>query len=154
MEHTGTLATNHKAFHNYFVEDRLEAGIALTGCEIKSIRAGRVSFGDAYVRAEAGEFWLVNAHVARYEASGHGSYDPMRARKLLLHRREIGLLTSRVKEKGLTLVPLRLYLKGNRAKLEIALGRGKKQYDKRAVVAKREVGREIERALKERATRN
>ena len=127
----------------------MEAGIALTGTEIKSIRAGRVSLGDAYVRPEAGELWLVNAHIARYEAGSYMSHEPTRPRKLLLHRKEINNLTSKVQEKGLTLVPVRLYIKDSIAKVEVALGKGKKLHDKRETITRRETEREIGRAIKQ-----
>ena len=143
-----TVATNRKAYHNYLIQDSLEAGIVLTGTEIKSIRAGRVSVGDAYVKPEAGELWLLNAHIARYEAGSYLSHEPTRPRKLLLHRQQIDNLTSKVSEKGLTLVPLRLYIKGSIAKVEVALAKGKKLYDKRESIARREIEREIGRALK------
>jgi len=143
-----TVATNRKAYHNYHLGDSLEAGIVLTGTEIKSIRAGRVSLGDAYVRPEAGELWLVNAHIARYEASSYLSHEPTRPRKLLLHRKQIDSLTSKVLEKGLTLVPLKLYIKDSIVKLEVALARGKKLYDKRESITRREIEREIGRAIK------
>ncbi len=143
-----TIATNRKAYHRYHIGDSVEAGIVLTGTEIKSIRAGRVNLGDAYIRPEAGELWLANAHIARYEASSYSSHEPMRPRKLLLHRKEINLLTSKVQEKGLTLVPLRLYIKDGMAKVEIALAKGKKLYDKRESITRREIEREIGRALK------
>ncbi len=143
-----TVATNRKAYHNYHVGDSVEAGIVLTGTEIKSIRAGRVSLGDAYVRPEAGELWLVNAHIARYEASSYLSHEPRRPRKLLLHRKQINSLTGKVVEKGLTLVPLRLYIKDSIAKVEVALAKGKKLYDKRESIMRRETDREIGRAVK------
>jgi SsrA-binding protein len=143
-----TIATNRKAYHNYHVLDSLEAGMALTGTEIKSIRAGRISLGDAYVRPEGGELWLLNAHIARYEAGSYLSHTPTRPRKLLLHRKEIDNLTSQVQEKGLTLVPLRLYIKNGVAKVEIAPAKGKKLYDKRETIARRQAKREIERAIK------
>jgi len=143
-----TVATNRKAYHNYNLYDSLEAGIVLTGSEIKSIRAGRVSLGDAYVRPEAGELWLLNAHIARYEASSYLSHEPTRPRKLLLHRKQIDSLTSKLLEKGFTLVPLKLYIKGSIAKVEIALAKGKKLYDKRDSIARREVEREMGRAIK------
>ena len=145
-----TVATNRKAYHNYHLEDRVEAGIVLTGTEIKSIRAGRVSLGDAYVRPSAGELWLVNAHIARYEASGYVSHEPTRPRKLLLHRKQINSLTSKVSERGLTLVPLKLYIKDSIAKVEIALGKGKKLHDKRESITRREVEREMRRVIKRR----
>ena len=143
-----TLATNRKAYHNYLIQDSVEAGIVLTGTEIKSIRAGRVSLGDAYVRPDAGELWLLNAHIARYEAGSYLSHEPTRPRKLLLHRKQIDNLTSKVLEKGLTLVPLKLYIKDSIAKVEVALAKGKKLYDKRESIVRRETEREIGRALK------
>ena len=142
------VVTNRKAYHNYLVQDSAEAGIVLTGTEIKSIRAGRVSLGDAYVRPEAGELWLLNAHIARYEAGSYLSHESARPRKLLLHRNQIDNLTSKVLEKGLTLVPLRLYIKDSIAKIEVALAKGKKLYDKRESIIRRETEREIGRALK------
>ena len=145
-----TLATNRKAYHNYHIGDSIEAGIALTGTEIKSIRAGRVSLADAYVRPEAGELWLLNAHIARYEAGSYLSHQPTRPRKLLLHRKQIDTLTSKVLERGFTLVPLRLYIKDSLAKVEVALAKGKKLYDKRESIARQETEREIERAIKRR----
>jgi len=126
----------------------VEAGIALTGSEIKSIRLGRVSLGDAYVRPEGGDLWLQNAHIARYEASSRFNHEPTRPRKLLLHRKEIRNLTSKVAEKGLTLVPVRLYLKGHLAKVEIALAKGKRLYDKREAISRREMERELGRITK------
>ena len=142
------VATNRKAYHNYFVQDSIEAGIALTGSEIKSIRSGRVSLGDAYVKPEAGELWLLNAHIARYEPGSYLSHEPRRPRKLLLHRKQIDSLTSRVREKGLTLVPLKLYIKDSLAKIELALAKGKRLYDKRESIIRRETEREIDRAIK------
>jgi len=145
-----TAATNRKAYHNYVMQDSMEAGIALTGSEIKSIRMGRISLGDAYIKPEKGELWLVNAHIARYEASSYLSHEPRRPRKLLLHRKEISQLTSQVQQKGFTLVPLKVYIKDSLAKVEIALARGKKLYDKREAIARREAEREIDRAIKRR----
>jgi SsrA-binding protein len=147
------VATNRKAYHNYHLGDSVEAGIALTGTEIKSIRAGRVSLADAYVRPEEGELWLVNAHIARYDAGSYMSHQPTRSRKLLLHRKQINDLTSRMQEKGFTLVPLKLYIKDSLAKVEVALARGKKLYDKREAIARSEAEREIERAIKRRQFR-
>ena len=143
-----TVATNRKAYHEYHIGESIEAGIALTGSEIKSIRASRVSLNDAFVRPENGELWLLNAHIARYEPGGPFGHEPTRPRKLLLHRKEIATLSNRVAEKGLTLVPLRLYLKDSVAKVEIALAKGKKLYDKREAITRREVEREIGRAMK------
>ena len=143
-----TVATNRKAYHRYHIGDSVEAGIVLTGSEIKSIRAGRVSLGDAYIKPDAGELWLVNAHIARYQESSYLSHEPTRPRKLLLHRKQIKNLTSRVLEKGLTLVPLKLYIKDSIAKVEVALAKGKKLYDKRESITRREVERQIERVVK------
>ena len=143
-----TVATNRKAYHNYHIGESVEAGIALTGTEIKSIRNGRVNLGDAYVRPEAGELWLLNAHIARYEASSYLSHEPTRRRRLLLHRKEIDNLASKILEKGFTLVPTKLYIKDRRAKVEVALAKGKKLYDKRESITRRETEREIGRAMK------
>ncbi|UCG10519.1 MAG: SsrA-binding protein SmpB [Dehalococcoidia bacterium] len=146
-----TLVTNRKAYRDYHIQDKMEAGIVLTGTEIKSIRAGRISLGDAYVRPESGELWLLNAHIGRYEAASYLSHEPKRTRKLLVHRKQIEFLTSKVHEKGLTLVPLRLYIKDDRAKVEIALAKGKRQYDKREAIARREAEIELGRAIKKKA---
>ena len=143
-----TVATNRKAYHNYNIQDSVEAGIVLTGSEIKSIRVGRVSLGDAYVKPEVGELWLLNAHIARYEASSYLSHEPTRPRKLLLHRKQIDSLTGKILEKGFTLVPLKLYIKESIAKIEVALAKGKKLYDKRESIARRETEREIRRTIK------
>jgi SsrA-binding protein len=143
-----TVATNRKARHNYHIMDSVEAGLVLTGSEIKSIRAGRVSLGDAYVRPEDGELWLLNAHIARYRDATYLGHEPTRPRKLLLHRKEIAELASTVAEKGFTLVPLRMYIKDSIAKLEVALARGKKLYDKREAIQRRETERALERTLK------
>jgi SsrA-binding protein len=143
-----TVATNRKAYHNYHIGESLEAGIALTGTEIKSIREGRVSLGDAYVRPENGELWLLNAHIARYEAGSYMSHEPNRPRRLLLHRKQIDSFAGQLAEKGLTLVPTKLYLKDSRAKVAIALAKGKKLYDKRETITRREVEREIGRVVK------
>jgi len=143
------IATNRKAGHDYQIEDRFEAGLVLQGTEIKSIRAGSVNLRDGYVMPREDELWLVNVHIAAYGPAGRRGHDPLRPRKLLMHRREINRLLGRVQEKGYTLVPLRLYLKRGRAKVEIALVRGKRQFDKRAAIAKRESDRQIERTLKE-----
>lgn len=148
-----TVATNRKAYHNYHIQGGTEAGIALTGTEIKSIRAGRVNLADAYVRPENGELWLLNAHIARYEAGSYMSHEPRRPRRLLMHRKEISNLASQVAERGLTLVPTRLYLKDSLAKVEVALGRGKKLYDKRESILRRETDRETERTIKKRRSK-
>ena len=143
-----TIATNRKAHHEYTIMETLEAGIVLTGSEIKSIRAGNISMGDAYVRAEKGALWLFNAHVARYDAASYLGHEPDRVRKLLLHKKQIRELISQTKEKGFTLVPLRLYIKDSHAKLEIALAKGKKLYDKREAINKRENQRNLDRLMK------
>jgi len=150
MSPTKTIARNRKAYHDYFLYDTYEAGIVLTGTEIKSIRAGRVNLRDSYVQIRAGQAWLVNVHISPYAAGSRENPDPRRDRKLLLHLREIYRLQRAVQEKGLTIVPLRLYLKNNRAKVEIALARGKKLYDKRAAIEKKEAQRHIEREIKAR----
>jgi SsrA-binding protein len=144
------IATNRKAYHNYHIGESVEAGIALTGTEIKSVREGRVNLGDSYVRPQNGELWLVNAHIARYDAGSYMSHEPTRSRKLLLHKKQITELVSKTAEKGLTIVPTRLYIKDSRAKLEVALAKGKKLYDKREAIARREQEREIERTTKTR----
>jgi SsrA-binding protein len=144
------VATNRKAYHDYHIEETHEAGIALTGTEIKSVRAGSVNLKDSYAVVKDGEAWLLNVHISSYEPASRQNVDPDRTRKLLLHRNEINRLMGRVQEKGLTIIPLRMYLKHNRAKVELALVRGKRQYDKREAIAKRDTDREIQRALKER----
>ncbi|MFC1900016.1 SsrA-binding protein SmpB [Chloroflexota bacterium] len=148
-----TIATNRKAYHNYSVQESMEAGIVLTGTEIKSIRAGKANLAEAYVRPEKGELWLLNAHIARYNAGSYMSHEPTRPRKLLLHRKEIANLAGKVAEKGLTLIPTRLYIKDNLAKVEIALAKGKRQYDKRETIARREAEVEMGRATKKQKLR-
>jgi SsrA-binding protein len=144
------IATNRKAYHEYHILQTVEAGIALTGSEIKSIRAGNISMGDAYVKPEAGELLLLNMHIARYEAASYLGHDPVRPRKLLLHRKQIRELTSQTVQKGFTLIPLRVYIKDSYAKLEIALARGKKLYDKREAITTRESKRRLDRVMKTR----
>jgi SsrA-binding protein len=144
------IATNRKAFHEYEFHDTFEAGLVLQGSEIKSIRAGRVSLQEGFVVFEEGEAWLMNVHIAPYDPASRQNHEPKRRRKLLLHRREIERLQGRAQEKGFTVIPTRLYLKDGRAKVEIALGRGKKLYDKREAIAKRDSKRQVERAIKER----
>lgn len=143
------VASNRKAFHDFEIRDTFEAGIVLAGSEIKSIRAGQVSLQDGFVQFERGEAWLVNVHIAQYDPASRSNHEPRRRRKLLLHRREIERLMGKVQEKGFTLVPTRLYLKGSRAKVEIGLARGKRLYDKRQAIAKRDTDRQIARALKD-----
>lgn len=142
------VATNRRASHEYFLLERIEAGIALQGSEIKSIRAGRISLTEAYVRVDGREAWLMEAHIAPYEQASHYNHEPRRPRKLLLHRGEIRKLWNEVRQKGVTIIPLRVYLKEGRAKVEIAVAKGKKLYDKRAAIAKRDVQRELERQVR------
>ena len=149
-ENVKVVATNRKVFHDSFVEETHEAGVVLTGTEIKSVRVGSVNLRDSYVQTRGRELWLLHVHISPYEPASRQNVDPYRDRKLLLHKEEINRLSGRVIEKGLTIVPLRIYLKNNRAKVEIALVRGKRQYDKRQAIAKRESDREIRRAVKER----
>ena len=144
------IATNRKARHEYHFHDTYEAGLVLQGTEIKSIRAGRVSLQEGYVSFEGGEAWLVDVHIATYDPASQQNHEPRRRRKLLLHGREIDRLRGRVQEKGYTVVPSRLYLKDGRAKIEIALARGKRQYDKRQTIAKRDAQRQVDRGIKER----
>ena len=143
-----TVTVNRKVQHDYHILRTLEAGLSLLGTEIKSIRDGRVSIREAYVRPDDREIWLVGAHVAHYPPAGSANHDPTRRRRLLLHKRQIAELRRAVETEGVTIVPLRLYLKGGRAKLEIAVARGKRRYDKRAAIAKRDAERQIERALR------
>jgi SsrA-binding protein len=144
-----TLVTNRQAPHEYHLTDNVEAGLALTGTEVKSIRSGNVNLRDAYARAEKGEIWLWNAYIAPFDQGNRWNHEPRRPRKLLLHTREIGRLASKANESGNTLVPLRIYEKNGKIKLELAVGKGKRQYDKRVAIAERETKREIERAIKE-----
>jgi SsrA-binding protein len=144
------VATNRKARHEYHFDDTYEAGLVLLGSEIKSVRAGQVSIREGFVLFEGGEAWLVNVHIAQYDPASQQNHDPRRRRKLLLHRRQIDRLESRAREKSYTVIPTKLYLKDGRAKIEIALARGKKLYDKRQAIAKRDSKRQMERALKER----
>ncbi len=141
------VATNRQASHNYFLEDRFEAGIALVGSEIKSIRNGQVQLREAYVETQGGQAFLHNAHIAPYDPAARQNHDPLRPRRLLLHKKEIGKLNAKIQLKGYTIVPLRMYLSKGRAKLEIALARGKRQYDKRQAIAERDSQRDIQREL-------
>lgn len=144
------VAKNRKASHEYFLLERYEAGIALMGSEIKSIRAGQISLKEAYVRVDGQEAWLMDAHVAPYDQASYNNHEPRRPRKLLLHRSEIRRLWDDVRQKGVTIIPLRVYLKDGLAKVEIAVAKGKKLYDKRQDIAKRDAEREIERQLRRR----
>jgi SsrA-binding protein len=141
------LATNRKALHDYFIDEKHEAGIALTGTEVKSIRAGRVNLRDSYVQVRDGELWLVDAHIAPYDQASRENHAPRRDRKLLMHRREINRLDYKVRAKGRTIIPLKMYFSDNRIKIEIALALGKRTYDKRAAIAEREADRQLRRAL-------
>jgi len=149
---TGTklIAENRRARHDYHLLDRIEAGIALTGTELKSLRAGRISLQRAFADLREGEIYLVGAHISEYEQGNVQNHDPERDRKLLLHRREIDWLLGKVRERGLTLVPTRIYFKDGRVKVELALARGKETRDKRRDLAERDARRQIERALKDR----
>jgi SsrA-binding protein len=147
---SSVITVNRKAFHDYHIQESLEAGIVLKGSEIKSIRLGKVNLSDAYAKPENGELWLHNSHIASYDAASYNTHEPIRPRKLLLHRKEIDILAGKVMQKGLTLVPLRLYIKHGVVKLELGVARGKKVYDKREAIARRDAEREMERALKHR----
>jgi SsrA-binding protein len=149
---TGTklIVENRRARHDYELLDRYEAGLVLTGTEVKSLREGRVTLGQAYAELRDGEAWLVNASIATYDAGNIANHEPERPRKLLLHKRELESLIGKVRERGLTLVPTRLYFKDGRAKVEVALARGKERHDKRRDIARREADRQIERAMKSR----
>jgi SsrA-binding protein len=147
---SSVIAVNRKAHHDYHIQESLEAGIVLKGSEIKSIRAGKINLSDAYARPENGELWLYNSHIASYDAASYNTHEPIRPRKLLLHRKEIDILAGKVMQKSLTLVPLKLYIKHGVAKVELGIAKGKKVYDKREAIARRDADREIERALKQR----
>lgn len=144
------IAHNRKASHDYFLEDRFEAGLVLLGSEIKSIRAGKVQLREAYVRVEQGRATLLNAHIATYDPAARQNHDPLRPRVLLLHKKEIGKLAEKTQLKGYTIVPVKMYLSKGRAKIEIALAKGKHNYDKRQTIAEQDSRRDIERALRER----
>ena len=143
-----TLAVNRKARFEYEVLETVEAGLVLLGTEIKAMREGRASIADAYVRPEGGELWLMNAHIGQYSAGNVSNHDPIRPRKVLLHKSQMARLSKQVAERGLTLVPLRLYVKRHMAKIEVALVRGRRQYDKRQVMIERDRRREAEEAVK------
>lgn len=142
------VAENRKARHDYFIEETYEAGLVLQGTEVKALRLGRVNLRDGYAAIQGGEAFLYNVHIGPYDQGNRFNHEPLRIRKLLLHRREIDRLYGRVREQGYTLVPLRLYFRRGRAKVEIGLARGKKAYDKREAVARREAERRARRALK------
>ena len=144
---TKLVASNRKASHDYFLEDRLEAGIALMGSEIKSVRAGKVQLREAYVDVKSGQAYLLNAHISPYEPAARDGHDPLRVRRLLLHKKQIAKLVEKTQQKGYTIIPTRMYLSKGRAKVEIALAKGKRDYDKRQVIAERDSKREIERQI-------
>jgi len=147
------VATNRKALHDYHIIETVEAGLALTGSEIKSVRLGRITLGDAYVKPENGEMWLLNTHISRYDAASYMGHEPTRPRKLLLHRKQIREIAAKIKEKGYTLIPLRVYIKESYAKLEIALAKGKRQFDKREAISERDNKRRLDRVMKTRTLR-
>ena len=146
-----TIAKNRKAYHDYFVEDEYEAGMALKGTEVKSMRAGRVNLKDCYCAFDrSGELWVRHMHVSPYEQGNIHNVDPLRPRKLLLHRKELNKLRASVQQEGLTLIPLSLYFKEGKVKMQLGLCRGKKNYDKRSDIAKKDAQREMERAFRDR----
>ncbi|HEY4553133.1 MAG TPA: SsrA-binding protein SmpB [Bacillaceae bacterium] len=145
-----TVAQNKKAYHDYFVEETYEAGIVLQGTEIKSIRAGKINLKDSFARIQQGELFLHNCHISPYEQGNRYNHDPLRTRKLLLHRKEINKLIGESKEQGYSIVPLKMYLKNGYAKVLIGLAKGKKKYDKREDLKQKEAKRDIERAFRER----
>jgi SsrA-binding protein len=142
-----TVASNRRARHDYQIDETIEAGIVLTGPEVKSLRAGRASLQDAYARVDGNAVWVENVHIPPYEMADTRRYDPKRPRKLLLHRDQIGRLTGKTAERGLTLIPLKIYFTRGLAKMELGLGRGKRQYEKRQAIADREHRREMEQAF-------
>lgn len=144
------VAQNKKAYHDYFIEETFEAGVVLQGTEIKSIRAGKVNMRDAFAKIEKGEVYLHNMHISPYEQGNRYNHEPLRTRKLLLHRKQINKLIGETKEVGYTIVPLKVYLKNGFAKVLIGLGKGKKQYDKREDLKNKEAKRDIERAFRDR----
>ncbi len=143
------VATNRKALYEYFIEDRFEAGVALTGTEIKSVRAGRVNLRDGFVLIRNGEAWLVNVHISPYDFGNRENHEPRRERRLLLHKQEIHKMLSKVSERGWTVVPLNIHLVKGRAKVEVALVRGKRLYDRKDAVAERDADRELRRQIKD-----
>lgn len=147
-----TITVNRRARHEYDILESFEGGLVLTGTEIKSIRDGRVNIRDAFGRPEDGELWLCNAHISPYSNGNRQNHEPMRPRKVLMHRNQIDYLSSKVQEKGLTLVPLKLYIKNHKAKVELGVARGRKLYDKRAAIARRDADRQMQRAILKEAT--
>ena len=147
------IAQNRRAFYDYSIEEKIEAGIALTGTEIKSLRAGHVNMRDGFVKIDGGQAWLRGVHISPWERAGYVSHEPLRPRKLLLHRAEIDFLARSAAAKGYTIVPLRLYTKHGRAKIELGLARGKRRYEKRQVIKEREAEREMDAAVRRRIPR-
>jgi SsrA-binding protein len=147
---TKLIANNKKAYHDYFIEDKYEAGISLHGTEVKSLRMGKCSIKESFIRIENGEVFIYGMHISPYEKGNIFNKDPLRVRKLLLHKGEINKITGKIAEKGFTLVPLQVYFKGSLAKVEIGLARGKKLYDKRQDIAKKDQRREAEKEFKVR----
>lgn len=148
MSEIKTISQNRKAYHDYAILETVEAGIVLTGTEIKSIREGKANIREAYAQPKDRELWLQGSHIAMYDPGSHFNHEPVRPRKLLLHKKQIRALSSKVGEKGLTLIPLKLYLKDGMAKVELGLGKGKQLHDKRESIAKREAERQIDRATR------
>jgi SsrA-binding protein len=142
------VAVNRRAYHDYFIDEKYEAGLVLTGTEVKSLRAGRCNLRDGFVRIDGHEAWLENVHISPYAQGNLMNHDPLRPRKLLLHRKQIATLIGKVRQKGYTLVPLRVYFSRNHAKVEVGLARGKREYDKREAIAERDAKREIARAMR------
>lgn len=144
------IAVNRRARHNYHIEETVEGGLVLTGTEVKALRAGRASLQEAFARVERDEVWIYHMHIPPYEAGNIFNHDPLRTRKVLLHRREVSRLLGKAQQKGYTLIPMRLYFKRGLAKVELAVARGKREYDKREAIARREAQRQIERAVRRR----
>jgi len=142
------VAVNRRAYHDYFIDEKYEAGLVLTGTEVKSLRAGRCNLRDGFVRIDGNEAWLENVHISPYAQGNLMNHDPLRTRKLLLHRKQIASLIGKVRQKGYTLIPLRVYFSRNHAKVEVGLARGKREYDKREAIAERDAKREIARAMR------
>ena len=147
-ERERNVAVNRRAFHDYFIDEKYECGIVLTGTEVKSLRAGRCNLRDGFARIDENEAWLENVHISPYEQGNLMNHEPIRPRKLLLHRKQIATLIGKVRQKGYTLIPLRVYFVRNHAKVELGLARGKREYDKREAIAEREAKREIARVMR------
>jgi SsrA-binding protein len=147
-ERERNVAVNRRAFHDYFIDEKYECGIVLTGTEVKSLRAGRCNLRDGFARIDENEAWLENVHISPYEQGNLMNHEPIRPRKLLLHRKQIATLIGKVRQKGYTLIPLRVYFVRNHAKVELGLARGKREYDKREAIAERDAKREIARVMR------